>query len=359
MTATGGVHLVGSLPLADANAVFTAVATQLGDRVKRIPDGETGERSGWTSWQWRAFDANPSLEPTSGPIDGHYENAQFRVRDPLRSKEVRFGELGYAAVAIESYDSFARLKGQSIIPPDVRFQVSIPTPIAIVARFANANDRQIIESAYESALIAEIGRITASIPNDQLAVQWDVAVEVAFWEWENGRRDFRYRTPEGWFPDVKDGILNRLARLAGALPAGVELGIHLCYGNRDGHHFVEPIDTGTAVEIANALFARLPRRVDWLHLPVPKDRADAAYFAPLRTLKLPPDTELYLGLVHDEDGAAGTARRIEQAQAVVKHFGVSTECGFGRRPPAAIPALLDLHHRATKPRSSQRSRAQG
>jgi hypothetical protein len=355
VTATGGVHLVGSVPLTDAHAVFTAVATHLSGRVKRIPDGETGERSGWTSWQWHAFHANPSLEPTSGPIDGHYESAQFRVRGDMRTEEVRFGELGYAAVAIDSYGSFARLKAQGIIPPDVRFQVSIPTPIAIIARFADANDRAIIESAYESALIVEIGRMAAVIPYDQLAVQWDVAVEVAFWEWENGRRDFRYRTPEGWFPNVKDGIISRLARLAEAVPAGAELGVHLCYGNRDGHHFVEPVDTSTAVEMANALFTRLRRRLHWLHLPVPKDRADAAYFTPLRALKLPPDTELYLGLVHDEDGADGTARRIEQAQAVVESFGVSTECGFGRRPPATIPALLDLHHGVTKPPTLRKS----
>ena len=40
-----GVHLVGSVPLASAEGVFTTVAAELGERLRRIPDGETGPRS--------------------------------------------------------------------------------------------------------------------------------------------------------------------------------------------------------------------------------------------------------------------------------------------------------------------------
>jgi len=41
------VHLIGSIPLADARTVFRAVAGTLGGEVARIPDGETGARSRW------------------------------------------------------------------------------------------------------------------------------------------------------------------------------------------------------------------------------------------------------------------------------------------------------------------------
>src|SRR5439155_15999924 len=44
------VHLVGSVPLKDARDVFETVSAALGDRLKRIPDGETGERSDWITW---------------------------------------------------------------------------------------------------------------------------------------------------------------------------------------------------------------------------------------------------------------------------------------------------------------------
>src|SRR5262249_28155709 len=44
------IHLVGSVPMADAEQVFREVSAALGSRVKRLPDGETGERSDWITW---------------------------------------------------------------------------------------------------------------------------------------------------------------------------------------------------------------------------------------------------------------------------------------------------------------------
>jgi hypothetical protein len=80
-----------------------------------------------------------------------------------------------------------------------------------------------------------------------------------------------------------------------------------------------------------------------VHLPVPIERDDAAYFAPLADLGLPEGTELYLGLVHHEDGVDGALRRIDAASTAVTRFGVATECGFGRGPAERTVPLLDLH----------------
>ncbi len=76
---------------------------------------------------------------------------------------------------------------------------------------------------------------------------------------------------------------------------------------------------------------------------MPQNRDDSAYFAPLKGLRLKPETRLFLGLVHDTDGAAGTRRRMAMADRFVQGYGIATECGFGRRPPETIPALLALH----------------
>ena len=40
-TRESGIHLVGSIPLADPEEVFRVVATKFGDKIRRIPDGET------------------------------------------------------------------------------------------------------------------------------------------------------------------------------------------------------------------------------------------------------------------------------------------------------------------------------
>ena len=95
-----------------------------------------------------------------------------------------------------------------------------------------------------------------------------------------------------------------MGRLGNAVPEAVDLGYHLCYGRPRDEHLVMPKDMGILVEIANGLSAELKRPLDFIHMPVPQDRSDAAYFRPLRGLELPEETEVMLGLIHydDEDG---------------------------------------------------------
>ena len=191
-----------------------------------------------------------------------------------------------------------------------------------------------LEAAYETAMQREIAHISSVVPHDKLAFQWDTAVE--------------FGILEGVFPpyfsgDAREGVLDRLLRYAGWVPVDIELGYHLCYGDFEHAHFKQPVDTGKLVDVANALSAGVSRPLTWIHLPVPRDRADVAYFAPLGDLALQDDTELYLGLVHFGDGIDGTERRIASASGVVSSFGVATECGMGRRPPEQVEALLDIH----------------
>jgi hypothetical protein len=142
---------------------------------------------------------------------------------------------------------------------------------------------------------------------------------------------------------VQQGVIDRLATCADVIPNDVELGFHLCYGDFGHKHFMDPTDLGACTEIANRLVAAAPRAIDYLHVPVPIDRDDDAYFAPLEALELGPHSDLYLGLIHLDDGVEGASRRLQTARRHVEHFGVATECGFGRRPPETIAPLLALH----------------
>src|SRR5215472_17362860 len=96
------------------------------------------------------------------------------------------------------------------------------------------------------------------------------------------------------------------------------------------------------VEIVNAVSAGVRRPIQFFHLPVPKLRTDDAYFAPLAGLKLRPETELYLGLVHRDD-MGGNAARLSAARRHAKVDGVATECGMARGDPQHFPALLAAH----------------
>ena len=77
---------------------------------------------------------------------------------------------------------------------------------------------------------------------------------------------------------------------------------------------------------------------------MPKKRVDDAYFAPLEKLKLPPGTDLYLGLIHYDD-AEGDAKRLAAARRHVRVDGIGTECGMARGDPARLSALLAAHTR--------------
>jgi hypothetical protein len=334
-----GVHLVGSIPLADAEDVFRAATVILGGRLRRIPDGETGERINWIGWQARFIGSNPHFDMMPPNPDDYAPLPHFKLRSPLSSNEITFERLGYADAAKASYAVFSQLKQAGLIPAGTCFQVSLPTPLAPVFAFITHSDQAAVGPAYEVAMLAELDQIAAAIPHHELAIQWDVAVEFGILE---------SATPAA-FEDVKKIVVERLIRLADLVPEDVELGYHLCYGDAGHKHFIEPADASKLVEVANAISAGLRRKINWIHMPVPRNRTDDAYFAPLRRLTLHPETELYLGLVHFTDGVEGTRRRIAAAQKVVTDFGVATECGMGRRNAETIPELLRIHSEVAAP----------
>lgn len=336
MTRPRPTHLVGSVSQPDAASVFRAVAEHL-DVVPRIPDGEVGERFYWIQFQTLRFDRAPGLERVGEP--GYRIRDTFDVRRFRVTGDVQLPGLGYADAAIDSFVTFAALQEDGVIAAGTRFQVSLPTPIAIVGAFIEEGSRAAFEPVYRDALRAELERILEAIPHERLAIQWDAAVEFAILE--------RHRRPafvvEPWWEgDALAGILERLAELGSWVPEGVELGYHLCYGDVEEHHFVQPEDAGTLAAVARGVLEAAPRRVDWIHLPVPIERDDAAFFAPLHGFEWGSTTP-FLGLVHHEDGAAGALRRAAAASGAVPWFGVATECGFGRGPAERTVPLLELH----------------
>ncbi len=340
-------HLVGSVPLPDAETVFRTVSQALGSSLKRIPDGETGDRSRWIWFQRAMLEGHPDMEfdtvtPPCQVVqwDGKVirETLWIQFKDGADPSKSSF-PTGYRDAAVESYQVYSRLRDQGVIGPDVRFQVSIPTPMATAYMYITPNARAAYIPAYERALAEAISGILEAIPHDRLAIQWDVCQEVLVFE------DYE---PFGGRPsDYKQQIFEELARIGGLIPETVEFGYHLCYGSPADEHLIMPKDMGILVEIANGFASRLSRRLDFLHLPVPKDRTDAAYFEPLRSLKVAAETEVILGLVHFDD-VPGDAARIATASKYLESFGIATECGWGRTDPARVTGLLESHASAAR-----------
>ena len=90
------------------------------------------------------------------------------------------------------------------------------------------------------------------------------------------------------------------------------------------------------------------RTIDFLHIPVPRDRTDDPYYAPLKDFRRPKGTKLYLGLLHHDDDAGDSKRLAVARRHVAGEFGLSAECGWGRTEPGRLPGLLKGHRVAAE-----------
>ncbi|MBV8413155.1 MAG: hypothetical protein JOY64_36410 [Alphaproteobacteria bacterium] len=339
------LHLIGSVPLDNSEQVFHRLAQELGPFLRCMPDGETGERSRWVFFQRQMLLDHPAMEidPTVPPYkfiqwDGKLirEVEQMRFKPGVDPRAVAF-ETGYDAAALASYEVFKRLRNVDAIPAAVRFQVCLPTPQASGYLYVSGPARGTYFEVYERALKTALANIVRAIPADSLPIQWDVCQEVLAFENYFTDRPTRY----------KKQTFDMLGRLGDAVPGGVEMGYHLCYGSPRDEHLVQPKDAAILVEMMDGIAAATRRQIDFLHIPVPKDRTDDAYFAPLKIWKRPPGTKLYLGLLHHDD-EAGDRTRIAVARRFVDEFGLSAECGWGRTAPGRLPLLLKAHRIAAE-----------
>ncbi|GMA31036.1 hypothetical protein GCM10025875_10280 [Litorihabitans aurantiacus] len=331
---------MGSVNYDDAETTIRTAAEVLGGRLRRIPDGEVGRRFHWIMFQTDVLSEAEGIERVGDepiPLGAWHDFRPLRIVEGVAADELRLPPLGYAEAAVESYAIFARLRREGAVAAGTRFQVSLPTPVAIVSAFFHGEDRAAFEPVYTAAMLRELDVLTASIPQQDLALQWDVCSELGIVE----RAGYGTALQHWWEGDPFDGLVARVAALLDAVPAAVEVGAHFCYGDVAETHFVEPEDTGVIVRFANAVLASSARGLTFAHLPVPIDRDDAAYFAPL--VGLSPVGELYLGLVHRQDGLEGAQRRIAAAQQHVQDFGVATECGIGRAPAGTTEGILATH----------------
>jgi hypothetical protein len=345
MRAGERLHLIGSIPLGSSEEVFRTLAKELGSHLGRMPDGETGERSRWVYFQGQMLRAHPAMEidPTVPPFpfvqwDGKVvrEIPQVRFKPGIDPDKVVF-KTGYDHAALASYDVFKRLRDAGAIAGGTRFQVSLPTPHSSGYLYVSGPARQTYFRVYERALLGALANIVKAIPAQDLTIQWDVCQEVLAFE-----NYFKDRPV-----DYKKQTFDMLGRLGNAVPIGVELGYHLCYGSPADEHLVQPKDTAILVEMMEGIAAATRRPIDFFHIPVPKERADDAYYAPLENWKRPEGTELYLGLLHHDD-AAGDKRRIAVAKTFIDDFGLSAECGWGRTEPGRLPGLLKGHRVAAE-----------
>ena len=230
MAKAQGVHLVGSSGFDSGSTTFRKCSSGMPNRLKRIPDGETGVRHYFTFWQSAFFQSVPDMLTEfkdNAPIP-HKDYTPEQVEAGIEKLKKANPETGYDAAAIESYAEFKRLKDQGVVHAKTKFQVSIPG-IASVMPFVQKDFQAAAFPVYEDALLRAMRNIQEQIPHEELSIQIDLAGETAIAE------DFMIYP--AWFHSGPDELEKRkaymneyLLRMIAQVGSDVELGIHNCYG---------------------------------------------------------------------------------------------------------------------------------
>jgi hypothetical protein len=324
-----------------------------------MPDGE---QAGWAPAMWEELSASPAIEVSERRLlsdERPVELVRYRVKPGCRPDEIELGSVGLARSVEASYGVFSRLKAEGVIAPGTRFQATMPGP-AMTASAIDLEGEALLRFG-ERVLASELKEILELVPHEELAIQIDLPHEVEVDEYNARPDDFAavrwlfesMRGKSGTFEERVDSV----ARVAERVPDEVELGFHLCsiwHLDESGGQ-----DNQVHVNWANALSKRVGRRIDYIHMPIVPEHGEAE-LAPLRKLRLAPETTLFLGLIHGRDGLEGARRRIKAASTVVDDFGVGHYCGLGYREGTAgatsqafdlymtLPEMLDLHRQVAE-----------
>ncbi|MBI1649092.1 hypothetical protein [Hyphomicrobium sulfonivorans] len=348
-TAYQGIHLTGSLPFKNADEVFDYIGSELGPWVARVPDGETGERRNWVLTQTAHFFENPFLEVL--PESPEIGRKLARIKPGVRAEDVAFPPFQYPDFATESYPLFKKAKEEGRLAPNAKFQISLPTPFNAVSYFVVLEDQARVLAAYNVQAKAATEEILRRFPHDELAIQWDLPTELV--------------TVQGWFPNPLanlDSVFSTIAEVTSWVPADVDVGYHLCYGDskfgaspfmgnpeqcpihshKDHGRNILPQDIGTVVAFSNKLAERIRRPINFIQAATMRDWDQPQHWDALSKLNLAPETEFYLGLVHASDGLASAQRRWNYVANHLKSFGVSTECGLGRHSQEELAAVTEI-----------------
>ena len=261
----------------------------------------------------------------------------FRVRP---GRKIRFADLKYGSFATESYQVFRGLRDEGVVPPGVRFQMSLPSPhSSIDGCFEDPDQWPDLYVAYIEGIRGEIRKALETIPAEELVIQWDVALEFLdlFMGEKRWLRFWPKLTPEEKFQRHAE----QLDELWQGIPDETLLGVHWCFGTWGGWPMAALPDLELCVRMSNEAKRRFRRRLDYVHMPVVRE-PDEAFFAPLDRLDIG-DTKVFLGMVHHTDGIEDFRRRRDLARKHLSSFGIGSVCGYGRLNPKQLHDVLRIH----------------
>src|SRR5690349_8714880 len=127
------VHLVGSMPLGNADDVMQSTVQILDGRTKRLTNGETGISQNWIIGHHRIFARHPDFEEyvhveLNDPRMPNAKRRRWRLKPGAKMPTVEsLGPSGYVEDAKEAYALLTSLKQEGKVDRATRLLVAIPT----------------------------------------------------------------------------------------------------------------------------------------------------------------------------------------------------------------------------------------
>ena len=338
--------LIGSMPFKDETEAMSLALRNIGDSLLCLPDGEIGEKSeqyprgARAAWVMTAVDrcshdtANWDVAQTATvdengfPLD--YDKVQ-KLR-PKHSPTAMYPHLdfGYDRYFAESFPLFQKLR-KSRGPKDLKFQVGIPTGLAIAMTMLQPLTALRYASVFNRRLAYETNRILEAAPED-VVVQIEVPAELAL----------AYRLPNFLIGFALRGVFDLLEQL---YPAGI--GIHICFGDLNNKALIHADTLKKMVLFSNRLVNGWPERhrLKYVHYPLAEaatpPRSDAQYYAPLKDLILPQGTRFVAGLAHESHDVEQTQHILSIIESLrPEPIDIAASCGLGRRSETIAKDLI-------------------
>ncbi len=351
--ATRAAHLVGSTPFTDADEAIDIAFDRLGGHLHSVPDGETGDRRNWIIHIIEALRAHPDLEVArEGDWSAYDRTPVFRLRKGHRLSAGSL-DLRHVAPFEAAYPAFVRRRAAAVeagVPGagDLAFQVGIPGDFDMALFVFGPTGPFRHRRPFADATLAEIRQIQ-SLAGREASGRPDVVFQLEI----PAELVFVARFPGPLQPLVAHWLGGGVAALAARSPDGTRFGIHLCVGDMNHRALARLKDVTPLVGLANAIAHAWPpgRSLEFIHAPFaaailpppsPATADGAAFYTPLRGLRLPSQTRFIAGFVHESRPLAEQQETLALIESLVgRRVDVATSCGLGRRERDAALATID------------------
>lgn len=339
--------LVGSLPFANEKEAMHRALAELGESLICLPDGEIGEkteqyplgsRSAWAmvsidlcladSKRWEIIKEGRYGE-SGFPVD---YDALYKVRPKCEPNDlVQHLNFHYHDYFNESYPIFKQLRKEHGTP-DMKFQVGIPTGLAISLHMLEPENIFRYFDAFNERLAFEMNEIIKQA-GDDVVIQLEIPAEVGV----------VYQSP-----DQIDVALQSVFGLVKRLDPSAKVGVHLCYGDLNNESITHPTSLKTMADFVNKMIQEWPQAHDplYIHFPFAEGdippRLEASYYEPLKHIQLPASTRFVAGFVHEKREMAELQQILQTIETIRNHpIDIACSCGLGRRSPEVAIELLN------------------